>query len=87
MQNFEVAALMLGKVLSFFSHHRTDPRWSLAHSCVCFEMLFHTSKKALKERVLLIYPVLVPFIACQIADFNASIKKTKRITKHQRTEQ
>lgn len=75
IQYFEVATLMLENVLSFFSHHRTDPSWSLARSCVCIEMLFHIVRKALKQGGLLIYPVLETLMACQIADLNASIKK------------
>lgn len=74
-QYFEVATFMLEKVLSFFNHHRRDPSWSLAHSYICTEMLYHKLRKELKQGVLLIHPVLVLFKACQAAEFNASIKK------------
>lgn len=45
IQYFEVAPLMLENVLTFFSHHRTDPSWSLVHNCAYIEMLrnIHTA--------------------------------------------
>jgi len=46
IQYFEVATLMIARVLSFFSHHRTDPLHTVVYALKCCSHI----KKSIKSR-------------------------------------